>query len=456
MKQQTSFGSTIDDGAVQLNLLPHGCCIHNTKEGEKLSFRLESDDATAESRSPGSVTTPGISNNNDNTLIHNQGEDDEDIAASNESEANDQIEEEIDSWLNYIRTDIKSLAMTLRNTAGGVAHFVHNTALTVVNEITSVDNDDNDVDVDESSVNDAVPIQDVVTQTLVNDDFEDIDAVSDAEVPANTNSDVSENIYPFCGSIKSPTTFLLPWEIKDTTGSAEQDDEAKSAYIDDVALKQLILLISQDEEIFTSTKQTSNDYNLVFDRNAFLIFDLIEELFKYDPQLLHVYTKFQFRENDKSTTKSMMHDDEKVFWYNYFQACTLVRNQYINETTSSTTSEIIVESVMPSVSDISLSREEAETCTFTGTMMTPHVMNDDDENGKNFDGCDDDESSYICLSESDDRSNIPKAPYSSGMRSIDSMVFVENESLTTTIPVPTAGSTTKTTGKAANFFTFFS
>lgn len=478
MKQQTSFGTSFEVGVEQHDALRmQSNKNHTLKKGEMMNFSFESDDTTA---IPGSTSTPerGSHSNNEITNTDNQDyENDEEEDVTNESDANDTddaIEDEIDTWLNSIRTDIKSLAMTLRSTAGGVAHFVHRSAVTVVNEIKSLDHidDDGDVEVDESNM--GGEDEDDVDERRFNEIDDNSEAPNDPEELDTTNIEFSWDKYPFFGSIKSSGKLLLPWESQNSNNVVDHGTAPSCMINHDATLQERIFLISHHEENFVTPKRSYSDDN-VTNHDFFSVCDmfpvqaLIQKLLKYDPQLLYVHSKHQFDTNRTTDTKIMMNDDEKNFWYNYFHACTVVRNQYFSETAvDATSTQLQIDDVrIPIEPDVTLPRENIETTNVISTsaaMPSDCIKDAEAESSPNGvpDG-DDDDNSYICLSESDDHSpltKIPPAPYSSGMKSIDSMVFVEDVSPTsaantTTSPVPTTV-TQKTKNIATNFLNMFS
>ena len=437
MKQPTSFGTHFGDGIVpQDAILMHNKNIHTLKKkGEMVNDSFGSDDTTAV---PGSMDTPERDSlyNNDATITDNQEDDDndgeeeeeeaEDVPYSNESDANDDndntIEDEIDTWLNYLRTDIKSLASSIRSTAGGVAHFVHRSAINVVNEIKSLDHIDDDYgdddDDDDVEINLDGDDDDAVEESRVDATIESVD---DAKVPKYISTNIlGGNIYPLFGSTNTTEKLLLPWEI-------QNDSTTPTSIKDDAVLKQRILQMSQNDENILSKNYScmdeiliKNAINAMFDGDTSPVHDLIHDLLKYDPQLLHVHTQHQFDTNRTTTTDSMrMSNDEKNFWYKYFYACTMERNRYLSE---------IAVSVIPTKLVVENNDNMGPPKVIERTDMTPSpkdTENDDDDG----DDDDDDDDSYICLA------NVPKAPFSSSMKSIDSMVFVENVSPSSPNPV---------------------
>jgi hypothetical protein len=127
------------------------------------------------------------------TLTNKKSEDrlQEEVASTSPTEGSiSEGEEGGGGWLGGIGADFRTIAVSLKHTAGGVASFVHRSALSVANEI------------------------------------------------AHMEEDMWER-----GSDKEPP-LRLPWEV--------QDGEVEGTYHEDSLLKEKILMLSQRKETFTT------------------------------------------------------------------------------------------------------------------------------------------------------------------------------------------------------------
>jgi hypothetical protein len=153
-------------------------------------------------------------------------------------------EEEM-GWLGGIGADIRTLALTIRETAGGVVSFVHRSAITVANEISLLE-DGRECD-DNVSLDDVEPLH-------------------------------------------------LPWEIRADNGKYEENED----------LKAMILQVSMRETSFMgpySSRKTSmedeEDGVFVLDHARVQI---IRRLLKLDPQLSSMHARLSGRSDVRETT----------------------------------------------------------------------------------------------------------------------------------------------------------
>jgi hypothetical protein len=180
----------------------------------------------------------------------------------------DSYSEEETGWLVGIGADFRTLAMTLRETAGGVVSFVHRSAINVANEIALLEEEDY------------------------------LAAASD-----ESNSGNCEPLH-------------LPWEIK---------KNVEGEYAESEELKKRILDLSMRESNFmkpVSSRTTKNedeeDDDFVLD-NARV--QIIRHLLKVDPQLSAMHARLSGRSDVRETT----------FWRNYFYACGETRRAFVEE-----------------------------------------------------------------------------------------------------------------------------
>jgi BSD domain len=153
-------------------------------------------------------------------------------------------EEEM-GWLGGIGADFRTLALTIRETAGGVVSFVHRSAITVANEISLLE-DGRECD-DNASLDDVEPLH-------------------------------------------------LPWEIRTNDGTYEESEE----------LKAMILQVSMRESSFmgpySSRKSSAED-----DEDGAFVLDharvqIIRRLLKLDPQLSSMHARLSGRSDVRETT----------------------------------------------------------------------------------------------------------------------------------------------------------
>lgn len=144
--------------------------------------------------------------------------------------------EEETGWLGGIGADFRTLALTLRETAGGVVSFVHRSAINVANEIALLEEED-DLNYDISNL-DVEPLH-------------------------------------------------LPWELKNEDGNYEEDED----------LKKRILVLSKSEISFSKPflSRKTEDH----DRDDFVLDDarahVIRQLLKIDPQLSSMHARLSGR-----------------------------------------------------------------------------------------------------------------------------------------------------------------
>jgi BSD domain len=153
-------------------------------------------------------------------------------------------EEEM-GWLGGIGADFRTLALTIRETAGGVVSFVHRSAITVANEISLLE-DGREGD-DNGSLDDVEPLH-------------------------------------------------LPWEIRTNDCTYEENEE----------LKAMILQVSMRESSFmgpySSRKMSAED-----EEDEVFVLDharvqIIRRLLKLDPQLSSMHARLSGRSDVRETT----------------------------------------------------------------------------------------------------------------------------------------------------------
>ena len=169
-----------------------------------------------------------------------------------------------ESFFDAIGADFRTLAISLKQTAGGVANFVQRSAMNVAAEITRLEEND---------------------------------------IQAH-NQDVDQP--------RADTTPLrLPWEVRSSSASYEEDSQ----------LRKRILALSSDENTFLQPYAVgSNEDELDFSLDEPRV-QLIRRLLDIDENLASTHALLSGR--------SDIH--EAAFWKNYFCRCKEEREQYIEQ-----------------------------------------------------------------------------------------------------------------------------
>jgi hypothetical protein len=163
------------------------------------------------------------------------------------------------SWLGGLGTDFRNLAVSLKETAGGVVGFVHRSAMSVAAEI--------------------------------------------AELEVDYAAEKRE------GRDRAP--FLrLPWETL-VRGGADGEH-----YVEDEDLKRKILLLSDDESSFLAPYSASDDDEEEAEAESPFVLDepriqLIRQLLEVDENLASTHARLSGRSRVR----------ESAFWRNYFYHC---------------------------------------------------------------------------------------------------------------------------------------
>lgn len=202
-------------------------------------------------------------------------------------------------WLGGITADFKTLASTLKETAGGVANFVQRSALAVASEIANLEAE---------------------------------------EEMAHHQQQQRQHVYD------ENVVLHLPWEIQYSGanggggGGESMDDEIR--YEEDEILKEKIQALSTKEDTFLrpySAKDVSDEdddhdqhhhhhdhnQNNVLARPPFVLdeprIQLVRRILKLDEKLAAMHAKLSGRSDVK----------EAVFWQNYFFNCEMAREEYL-------------------------------------------------------------------------------------------------------------------------------
>jgi hypothetical protein len=140
-----------------------------------------------------------------------------------------------ESFFEAIGSDFRTLALTLKATAGGVANFVHRSAMSVAAEISRLENDDNNVN--------------------------ELDQTSDHD------------------------QLRLPWEVRTSSTTYEEDAQ----------LREKILSLSSDEDAFLQPfARETNEDDLDFTMDEPRI-QLIRRLLAYDENLSVIHARLSGR-----------------------------------------------------------------------------------------------------------------------------------------------------------------
>jgi|UniRef100_A0A8J9TDM0 hypothetical protein len=226
-------------------------------------------------------------------------------------------EEENSGWFGGIGADFRTIACTLKETAGGVASFVHRSAVAVATEIAELEKDGE-----------------------------------------------GNDLYEHHGDRVLP----LPWEIISDTSSTEEDLE----------LKEAIFTLSISEGTFRhpfSTKdleEVGREVKFVLDEPRI---HLIRRLLEFDDNLATMHARLSGRSDVR----------EIIFWRNYFHHCEETRGTHLAQ---------------------------------YGDLLS--VQSQNSFVGADNDSQQGDDSSYYCVP------TPPRSMNSTGFRSVDSMVFIDD------------------------------
>lgn len=178
---------------------------------------------------------------------------------------------EEDSFFEAIGADIRTLAASLRDTAGGVAHFVHKSALSVAAEIARLEDEDRQRE-----------------EGLLPEDI----AATEAQLK-------------------------LPWEVQ----RQDKEDNDSVYLIEDEILKERILDISKDDRSFlmpATINPEGGDIEFILDEPHI---QLIRRLLEIDGNLAATHARLSGRSDVRET----------VFWGNYFDRCEQCRIDYLGK-----------------------------------------------------------------------------------------------------------------------------
>jgi hypothetical protein len=197
----------------------------------------------------------------------------EDSDMTLQTESGSTSEEEGGGWFGGMSADFRVLASSIKNTAGGVASFVHRSALSVAAELAALEHDE------------------------------------DAEHGEHcTKSSSGED-----GLLR------LPWEVKGE----------ENTFNEDLLLKAKILSLSSKESTFLqpypSRKQDGADDHHTNEEDAFVLdesrIQVIRHLLELDDKLAATHARLSGRSDVRET----------VFWRNYFHHCTETRDEHTRQ-----------------------------------------------------------------------------------------------------------------------------
>jgi hypothetical protein len=289
---------------------------------------------------------------------HHPDEDDEDGE-------DDEDDASVSLWWGGIGADFRTLAVSIKETAGGVAQFVRTSAWNIAQEIAMLEE---------------------TRRSCYDNERRHLD-----------DNDEDE---------EDEQDLHLPWEIQLENGDFLEDEE----------LKMKILQLSSNRntflEPFTFSKSISQntsklegeggddsekDFKLDEPR-----VEIIRQLLKIDPQLSAMHAKLSGRVDVRETT----------FWRNYFHACSMTRQEHL----------LLLAEKKHSAEDPSSPAAEGGSHSSPNSLIPEdEFSNDDDEEASKFT----DDSSFVCLSVS--KSTYPPSAPSSvkTMRSVDSLVLID-------------------------------
>jgi hypothetical protein len=197
----------------------------------------------------------------------------EDSEMTLQTETGSSSEEEGGGWFGGMSADFRVLASSIKNTAGGVASFVHRSALSVAAEIAALEHDED---------------------------------TEHGEHCAKSSSGEG-------GPLR------LPWEVK----------SEESTFNEDTLLKEKIMSLSSKESTFlqpfSSQKQDGAGDHHTNEQDVFVLdesrIQLIRQLLELDDQLAATHARLSGRSDVRET----------VFWRNYFHHCTETRDEHMRQ-----------------------------------------------------------------------------------------------------------------------------
>jgi hypothetical protein len=197
----------------------------------------------------------------------------EDSDMTLQTETGSTSEEEGGGWFGGMSADFRVLASSIKNTAGGVASFVHRSALSVAAEIAALEHDED---------------------------------TEHGEHYAKSSSDEG-------GPLR------LPWEVKCEDNTFNED----------LLLKAKIFGLSSKESTFlqpySSRKKDGAGDHHTNEEDVFLLdesrIQVIRNLLELDDQLAATHARLSGRSDVRET----------VFWRNYFHHCTETRDEHIRQ-----------------------------------------------------------------------------------------------------------------------------
>jgi hypothetical protein len=270
--------------------------IHNTTTKKKEDITMIK---------AGSTAPAAASGNDDGTLATESGSVSED-----------------EGWLSGISSDFKHLAWSLRETAGGVAEFVHRSAVAMASEIARLEQEEED----------------------------------EHCLPPSSSSSNHKN--------RGTTTLQLPWIITSSTVQVSED----------VVLKEKILALSSKDSSFLQpyTSQNSQSHEFVLDEPRI---QLIRRLLTLDDRLATTHAKLSGRSDVR----------ESVFWRNYFHNCEAVREAHLRSLLlHDTTQHAHNCTVCSSVNNDNDDDDDHPVVIFTNIMDKEGQENDDDDDNLSF------------------------------------------------------------------------
>ena len=214
-------------------------------------------------------------------------------------------------WLS----DFRAIAWSLQQTAGGVANFVHRSAVAIADEIAQLEQEEMDKQHSEGSTFD--------------------DQVGD-------------------GATK---VLSLPWELPAVQDFEEDNDEEEEAsYVEDSQLKDKILQLGENDAVFLGPYTTKREEDTEFLDEARIA--LIRRLLQIDDQLARTHARLSGRSDVRET----------LFWKNYFYHVEQTQASHTALTTS-------LDSLVPAEEEDNDDDWEKETTVFVQIPKSPASMN---------------------------------------------------------------------------------
>ena len=214
-------------------------------------------------------------------------------------------------WLS----DFRAIAWSLQQTAGGVANFVHRSAVAIADEIAQLEQEE----MEKQHCSEGSTFDDQACE----------------------------------GATK---VLPLPWELPAVQDDDEEEDEEEDSYVEDSQLKDKILQLGENDDVFLGPFTTKREEDTEFLDEARIA--LIRRLLEIDDQLARTHARLSGRSDVRET----------LFWKNYFYHVEQTQASHTALTTS-------LDSLVPAEEEDNDDDWEKETTAFVQVPKPPASTN---------------------------------------------------------------------------------